>query len=329
MKLLSFIFVVFLSVTSISAGTKSLFSNEYEEGQRYFLYGGEDGKIILVDLFEEEPELRYDAENSVKFILHTRLGSEDLQYGDDAALKASRFNNKKPVKIIIHGWNNNGGSEVNTLITDAFLKSDDLNVIVVNWKKGANSLYTSSAKNVVKVGAFVGKLIDWLVDNGTPLKSFHLIGHSLGGHAVGIAGRSVTKGTVPYITAMDPANPLWGSKSERVRPSDADYVEVIHTDSGSLGLKEPVGDIDFYPNKGSSQPGCLIDVSCSHSRSYEFFADSIDHKGFMADQCTDYKEMSKGKCAKLSQMHMGGSSPKNAVGIFYLETNKKKPFYKS
>lgn len=76
----------------------------------------------------------------------------------------------------------------------------DLNVVVVDWKKGSNTLYTSAVKNVLKVGAFVGKFVDWLVEKGTPISAFHIIGHSLGAHISGVAGRSVTKGTVPYIT---------------------------------------------------------------------------------------------------------------------------------
>lgn len=116
---------------------------------------------------------------------------------------------------------------------------------------------------------------------------------------------------------MDPAGPLWGKKSQRIRSTDAAYVEAIHTDSGDLGLKETVGDTDFYPNKGDGQPGCAV-VSCSHARSYKFFANSIDHKGFMAQECTDYKEMSKGKCKNLSQLHMGGSSPKNAYVVLVI-----------
>ena len=43
--------------------------------------------------------------------------------------------------------------------------------------------------------------------------------------------------------------------------SDADFVDVIHTDK-ELGLQEEVGDIDFYPNGGKSQPG---KISCLYS----------------------------------------------------------------
>lgn len=58
-------------------------------------------------------------------------------------------------------------------------------------------------------------------------------------------------------TALDPAKPLFELKGpgERVDKSDAANVQVIHT-TNTLGLEEPIGDSDFYPNGGKSQPGC-------------------------------------------------------------------------
>lgn len=50
--------------------------------------------------------------------------------------------------------------------------------------------------------------------------------------------------------------------SGRLSFSDADYVDVIHTDGGILGLPIPVGDADFFPNGGRSvQPGCQLQLS--------------------------------------------------------------------
>lgn len=43
------------------------------------------------------------------------------------------------------------------------------------------------------------------------------------------------------------------------------FVDVIHTDagpiiSGGLGLMQPSGHVDFYPNGGIQQPGCGTNV---------------------------------------------------------------------
>jgi hypothetical protein len=60
------------------------------------------------------------------------------------------------------------------------------------------------------------------------------------------------------FTALDPARPSFDSKGpgERIDKSDAIQVQVIHTNAGNLGIKETIGDSDFYPNGGEQQPGC-------------------------------------------------------------------------
>ena len=64
---------------------------------------------------------------------------------------------------------------------------------------------------------------------------------------------------------MDPAAPGFeiDNTAARLDPSDAMFVDVIHTDvreglldMDSLGLKRPCGHVDFYPNEGQHQPGC-------------------------------------------------------------------------
>ncbi|KAA0199410.1 hypothetical protein HAZT_HAZT011520 [Hyalella azteca] len=152
-------------------------------------------------------------------------------------------------------------------------------VVVVDWRVGAQSPYAQAVANARLVGAMTGHLImrmQAIIDlrqevlslNGS---SFHLVGHSLGSHLMGYAGSyTSTFGDKPSlvgrITALDPAGPFFRNVDPLVRldPSDAEYVDVIHTDSNeilpgipmSLGNPDPLGHVDFYPNGGSQQPGC-------------------------------------------------------------------------
>lgn len=60
---------------------------------------------------------------------------------------------------------------------------------------------------------------------------------------------------------LDPAFPLYmfGGKSSRLGMTDADFVDVIHTDSHAAGYPWPLGHVDFYPNGGGPyQPGCDV-----------------------------------------------------------------------
>lgn len=76
----------------------------------------------------------------------------------------------------------------------------DANVIVVDWSEGCSGLYLTSVYNVPKAGKLMASFVNWLVELGTPLSNFHLLGHSLGAHVVGIAGRNIESGKIPYIS---------------------------------------------------------------------------------------------------------------------------------
>ena len=70
--------------------------------------------------------------------------------------------------------------------------------------------------------------------------------------------------------ALDPAGPLFNgaSEPERLDKTDADFVDVIHTNAGNLftghfGFLDPLGHADFYINGGKEQFGCPPFVSDS------------------------------------------------------------------
>lgn len=126
----------------------------------------------------------------------------------------------------------------------------------------------------------------------------------------------------------DPAYPGFGSIDkidERLDPSDADFVDVIHTCAGKLGHKKNLGHVDFYPNGGkSTQPGCDFTSDffggCSHRRSFRYFAESVLMKnGFMAVKCNNWKDYRSKKCNG-DPIPMGDPTPNTASGTYYLET---------
>lgn len=57
---------------------------------------------------------------------------------------------------------------------------------------------------------------------------------------------------------LDPAKPLFAfaSSEYKLDSSDADFVDVIHTDVVGRGMLASLGHVDFYPNLGTIQPGC-------------------------------------------------------------------------
>lgn len=90
------------------------------------------------------------------------------------------------------------------------------------------------------------------LDGQDPSK-IYIVGHSLGAHIAGVAGKKVRELTgqlLGRITALDPAGPCFSnvSASGRLNRTDAEYVDVIHSNAGMLGIKEPVGKNTFFFN---------------------------------------------------------------------------------
>lgn len=164
----------------------------------------------------------------------------------------------------------------------AFLAEGDYNVFLVDWEPlAASTFYLGPMANTGKVGKDAARFIDFLAQKGQ-LKSqdVHFIGewirviynnsfiqcarsilgHSLGAHVAGNAGHETTSGRLGRVTGLDPALPgihIFSSLETRLDPSDAMFVDVIHSCGGVLGYFQPLGHADYYPNGGTAvQPGC-------------------------------------------------------------------------
>ena len=93
-----------------------------------------------------------------------------------------------------------------------------VNVILVDWRDLAFPLqfndwdsfaYDSAARNAIDIGEYLGHCLAALTDRlGVGGADIHLVGHSLGAHLMGEAGRvyaNVTGQRVGRITGLDPA----------------------------------------------------------------------------------------------------------------------------
>jgi hypothetical protein len=136
-----------------------------------------------------------------------------------------------------------------------------LKVVLVDWSGGNDHPYSKAVGNTQIVGLDVANLILNIMTEKKSVKphDFHLIGYSLGAHVAGIAGLKV-KG-IGRITGLDPTSFFYTGKSEvfKLDSSDADFVDVIHTDGSKkvgMGTRDRMGHVDFYPNGGKDQPGC-------------------------------------------------------------------------
>ncbi|KAM6956607.1 inactive pancreatic lipase-related protein 1-like [Aplochiton taeniatus] len=208
-----------------------------------------------------EPELI-----GTRFLLFTPKNPRHYQEikADRAVLKASNYAADVHSRLIIHGYLDKTDEDWAQEMCKVMLLVENVNCIVVEWKSGLKTQYTQAANNARVVGAQVAHLINFIKSKmGQKTDRFHLIGHSLGAHVAGEAG-SRTKAPLGRITGLDPTESYFDGcdVSVRLDPSDALFVDVIHTDALpfnptlGIGMSQATGHMDFYPNGGEHMPGC-------------------------------------------------------------------------
>ncbi|XP_005863552.1 PREDICTED: lipase member I [Myotis brandtii] len=217
-----------------------------------------------------------------------------------------KFNTSKKTVWLIHGYRPLGSIPSWLQNFLRILNHHDVNIVVVNWIRGATTLiYSRAVKNTRKVAVSLSECIQKLLKHGASLDNFHFIGMSLGAHISGFVGK-IFQGQLGRITGLDPAGPKFSGKpsNDRLHYTDAKFVDVIHSDTNGLGILEPLGHIDFYPNGGEKQPGCpttilsgMQFIKCDHQRAIHLFMAALETNcNFISFPCHSYEDYKTGSC---------------------------------
>ncbi|KAM5281119.1 phospholipase A1 member A [Ctenodactylus gundi] len=268
---------------------------------------------------------------------------------ESSVIQDSGFNATLGTKVIIHGFRALGTkpSWIDAFIR-ALLQAANANVIAVDWVYGSTGAYFSAVDNVVKLSLEISRFLSKLLALGVSESSIHIIGVSLGAHVGGMVGHFY-KGQLGRITGLDPAGPEYtrASLEERLDAGDALFVEAIHTDTDNLGIRIPVGHVDYFVNGGQDQPGCPVFISagysyliCDHMRAVYLYISALEdscpltafpcasYKAFLAGHCLDCFNPFLLSCPRIGLVEQGGVKiePLPKEVRVYLQTTSKAPY---
>ncbi|XP_023297505.2 vitellogenin-1-like [Lucilia cuprina] len=267
--------------------------------------------------------------------LRLRTPCEESSYSLTEAeniLQNPDFDVSKKLAIFVTGWTASSEDAYVTDMANAFLCRGDYNFLALNSSDSIDTLYTWSAYNTEEVGRQLAEALAKLHEQ-IPAENIHLIGHSLGAHIVGYAGRYFSEYTgekIARITGLDPANPCFneGEDLSGLQRGDAEFIDVIHTNPGVLGKANSVGDVDFYAEgMAPIKPGC-VRFGCSHGRAYEYFTESVypgNEENFLGVRCSSLSKLNNGFCTG-EGYPMGFAVPTDLRGNYYLSVNAQQPY---
>ncbi|KAF6217362.1 hypothetical protein GE061_001716 [Apolygus lucorum] len=213
------------------------------------------------------------------------------------SLKDANFDSSLKTVVCSHGFISNVNSQCIEIIRKA-VQGRGFNFIGIDWGDIAMNInYPYVAGMVRPVGHCVGKFLYFLITNtGLSLQNIHLVGHSLGAHVCGHAGKwlQTERGMkMDRITGVDPAGPCfnWASAEDRLDSNDAVFVDCIDTSKYCYGKKKSYCRINFLVHGGTIvQPPCkLLDFLtafvCSHRFACDYFASSLNEENKFEGKC--------------------------------------------
>lgn len=84
----------------------------------------------------QEISPNFDALRDTIFLVFTRFNptvAQIVDINDMSTVRNSNYDPARPTRVIIHGQLSDGQSELNIVLTAAYLASSDVNVVVVDW----------------------------------------------------------------------------------------------------------------------------------------------------------------------------------------------------
>ncbi|XP_066289250.1 pancreatic lipase-related protein 2-like [Branchiostoma lanceolatum] len=320
--------------------------------------------------------LPYNREDvNTRFHLRTRdnpYDDHELTAGDVDALEKSNYESGVTTYFGIHGFSGfNPHVPWREEFFERLLNRENANVIFVSWIEGSLTGLNpaQAAANVRVAAAELAYFCNWLQNmTGVSLQSFHIVGFSFGAQIAGLAGAQIPglgritgeytmfKAIQPIVIkvlhcvlnylGLDPAAIYYAESPPEARldPTDAEFVDIIHTDAEMLGGigpsgMSPVGHVDFYPNGGTDQPGCEsfthnLLTFCDHRKSIYYFYGSLDSQNppLRSYRCESYERFLAGTCMSCRAnrcMNMGIEAsrvPRKRHVKLYLHTTADEPY---
>ncbi|XP_071050045.1 phospholipase A1-like isoform X1 [Onthophagus taurus] len=266
---------------------------------------------------------------NITFWLHTRDSIEPYQLKELStnSFKKAPFFPKVPIKILVHGYAGNKHGTPNLELKPGKYLKKGYNVISMDYgpvvKHPCN---LQCVRNLDVAGKCLANFIRTLLRKKIKRRKckikrsdIHLLGFGIGAQVAAKAAESIKKtvGSLPRVTALDPALPLFYGVKPSLSKKIADFVDVIHTATVLYAYLAPSGHSDYFVNTAICQGECTVTVSCTRGMSAVYYAESINGEG----QFCGFDLFVSG-----NRVAMGEKATKNVTGSFGVFTNPTSPY---
>lgn len=253
--------------------------------------------------------------------------------------KDPRIDFKRKTLLIAIGYLDSPNLPISALFANEY-EDRGYNIIMVDNQRFATVHYHLASRLMRPVGKHVAEVLIQLTQAGLDPSNLELLGFSLGCHTAGFIASHFQKMSgrnISTITALEPSGPCFRNlgPSERLDASNADFVQVIHTNIDGYGMAALMGHVDIYVNGGEYQPSDInlypCSTTCSHFRILSLWQSILKNpKKFIGIKCNDVQQARDSDCynnSPLETIIVGLRIDRSKRGIYYLATSMEYPFF--